>query len=58
MDLNELIQHLHVLDAEALLSPQVLTNIREMRNRLAHTNDCGAAPAAAGAPVPVRGSGD
>jgi predicted nucleic acid-binding protein len=39
MDLNELIQHLHVLDTEALLSPEMLVNIREMRNRLAHTND-------------------
>jgi predicted nucleic acid-binding protein len=39
MDLNELIQHLHVLDTETLLSPEVLASIRKMRNRLAHTND-------------------
>jgi hypothetical protein len=39
MDLKELIQHLHVLDTEALLSPEVLANIRKMRNWLVHTND-------------------
>jgi predicted nucleic acid-binding protein len=37
--LDELLQHLDVLAIEAPLNPEVLANIRAMRNRVAHTND-------------------
>jgi predicted nucleic acid-binding protein len=36
---NDLIQRVHVLGTETLLSPAVLENIRTIRNRLVHTND-------------------
>jgi predicted nucleic acid-binding protein len=38
-DPDELLQHVHVLNIETPVSPEVLTNIRQVRNRLAHTND-------------------
>jgi len=38
-DLSDVIKHVHILDAEAPLSPETLAEIRAIRNRLVHANE-------------------
>lgn len=38
-DLGEIIKHVHVLDTEAPLSPEVAAEIRVVRNRFVHANE-------------------